>query len=273
MPWSVMAGHTDLVEMSEIYSPTSWRLFDQLDVDLDPSGPEELFEVAARYVAGGRVLDVGCRDARYLIRLAQQFGFSGVGVDPVPWHIDRARTAIGEADLTGTLRAELGSIESYTSASGVFDLVWCRDVIEVLPDLNGAVARMSDVLAPDGVLIAYTNVLNGPPDPRETAAIHEPLGNVVDNLIEDDLEATWRRHHLTISEKVIVGTRWREYLEKRDHLVSRDLLRLARLRRQREHIIAEYGEAIYKLTEASTQWATNQFLGRFVPVIYVLHKG
>lgn len=206
------------------------------------------------------------------IHLAQQFGFSGVGIDPVPWHIERATTAIGEAGLSSTLDAELGSIESYRFAPSVFDLVWCRDVIEVLPDLDAAVARMSDVLAPDGVLIAFTNVLHGEPDPHETATIHEPLGNVVDNMIEADLEATWCRHGLTITEKVIVGTRWREYLEARDHLVSRDLLRLARLRRQRDEIVAEYGQDIYNLTEASTQWAVHQFLGRFVPVIYVLRK-
>lgn len=54
----------------------------------------------------------------------------------------------------------------------------------------------------------------------------------------------WRRHHHAITEKVVVGTRWR----------------------------AEYGEPVYRLTEASAQWSTHQFLGRFVPVIYVLRK-
>lgn len=33
---------------------------------------------------------------------------------------------------------------------------------------------------------------------------------------------------------------------------------------------AEYGEATYRLFEASTQWAVHQFLGRLVPVVYVL---
>lgn len=71
--------------MSEIYHPRSWRLFDQLDIDLvEPAGPDELFDVAARHVTGGHALDVGCRDARHLIRLAEQFGFSGLGIDPVP---------------------------------------------------------------------------------------------------------------------------------------------------------------------------------------------
>lgn len=260
------------MEMAEIYSPTSWRLFDELDVSLEPSGPDQLYDVASRHVRGGRALDVGCRDARHLVRLAQEFGFHGLGIDPVPWHIDRARTAIETAGLADRLSVQLGAVESVRLAAGEFDLVWCRDVIEVLPDLDTAVEHMSRALAPAGVLIAYTNVLNGPPDNREIAETHEPLGNVVTNLVEENLEQTWARHALKISEKIAVGTEWREHAEERDQPVSRDLLRLARLRRDRDRVIAEYGEQTFRLFEASTQWATLQFLGRFIPVIYVLAR-
>lgn len=66
-------GTLDDVEMSEIYSPISWQVFDRLDESMDPLGPDELFDVVARHVSsGGRALDVGCRDARYLIQLAER---------------------------------------------------------------------------------------------------------------------------------------------------------------------------------------------------------
>lgn len=41
------------VEMNEIYSELFWRLFDDLGLSLDPAGPDELYEVAAPFMAAG----------------------------------------------------------------------------------------------------------------------------------------------------------------------------------------------------------------------------
>lgn len=82
------------MEMNEIYSELFWRLFDDLGLSLDPAGPDELYEVAAPFMAAGkRVLDVGCRDARHLIELVRRHNIIGIGVDPVAWHVERAQTA------------------------------------------------------------------------------------------------------------------------------------------------------------------------------------
>lgn len=266
MAQALDALNTATVDMSEIYHPSGWRLFDELDVSLDPEGPDQLMAVAGGFVGtGSRVLDVGCRDARHLIALAERFGAGGVGIDPVPWHIERARAAIAEAGMDSRVSAELARIESYRADGDGFDLIWCRDVLEVLPDLDQAVARMADLVASDGVLIAYTTILNGPPDERETELIHEPLGNVAESLVEPSLLDTFHRHGWSVAERLVVGTRWREYLEERDQVVSRDLLRLARLRRTRERVVAEYGESAYRLFEASTQWAVHQTRTRSLP--------
>lgn len=259
--------------MTEVYKPQGWKLFEELDVSLDPPGPQQLYDLAAPYLSAGmRVLDVGCRDAWYLIRLAERFGVRGVGIDPVPWHIERAEAAIVQAGLEDRLSAQLVRIEDFGGEPGAFDVVWCRDVLEVLPDLEASLAGMSRVLASQGTAIVYTNVLNGPPDPGETRRLHEPLGVFTANLIEDELESAFTRHALTVTEKHVIGTQWREHVEERDQDVSRDLLRLARLRRTRERVEAEYGAATYCLFEASTQWQLNQFLGRLVPVVYMLTK-
>lgn len=259
--------------MTEVYKPQGWQLFDELDVSLDPPGPHQLYDLAAPYVRTGmRVLDVGCRDAWYLTRLAERFGISGVGIDPVPWHIERATSAIAQAGLAQQLSAELVGIEDFGGEAGDFDVVWCRDVLEVLPDLEAALAAMSGVLSRGGTLIAYTNVLNGPPDLSETSRLHEPLGVFTANLIEADLEASFGRNGLTVTEKHVIGTQWREHVEERDQDVSRDLLRLARLRRSRERVEAKYGAETYYLFEASTQWQLQQFLGRLIPVVYILNK-
>ncbi|WP_285686164.1 class I SAM-dependent methyltransferase [Actinoplanes sp. NBRC 103695] len=257
--------------MDQIYSEGSRRLFEELDVSLDPPGPDSLFEVAAPFLEpGGHILDVGCRDARHLVTLVERHAGTGSGVDPVPWHVERARLAVREAGLEDRITVRRGVAEDLAEASGSVDTVWCRDVVEVLPDLDGALAEMRRVLRPGGHVVIYTNVLNGPLDPVETRDIHEPLGNVAGNLVEEDLEAAFARHDLRIVRRDVVGTRWREFIEEHEQWVSRDLLRLARLRRTRDRVIERHGADAFRTAQASLQWGVNQLLGRFVPMIYVL---
>lgn len=259
------------MDMAEIYSKTFWDLFEDLDSSLDPAGPDQLYEVADAYLRSGqRILDVGCRDAQHLIELVRRHDATGVGVDPVPWHVDRARTAVGGAGLTDQITIRLGSAENLVEPSASTDIIWCRDVIEVLPDLPTALTQMRRVLRSGGHVIVYTNVLQGPVDPVETATIHEPLGNVVANLVETDLEAAFGAAGFAIIVKQVIGTQWREYLEEHNRVVSQDLLRLARLRRSRDRVVERYGQDAYRTADASLQWGLHQFLGRFVPVIYVL---
>lgn len=260
------------MDMESIYNETFWRLFSELDTSLEPSGPDALYEVAAPYLpADPRILDVGCRDASHLIRLLARGG-SGVGIDPVPWHVQRATESVSLAGLEDRVEIVQGVAEQVPVPDESFDVVWCRDVVEVLPDLDRAVAEMSRVLRPGGHLIAYTNVLAGEPDDAETTLIHEPLGNVVGNLVEANLNRAFADHGLVVAQKRTIGTEWREFMEEEHAIVSRDLQRLARLRRQQDRIVENYGDQAYRTAQASLQWAVHQFLGRFVPVIYVLKK-
>lgn len=236
-----------------------------------PAGPEQLYEIADQYLAAGQhILDVGCRDARHLIELVRRYGGSGIGLDPVPWHVQRATREVEAAGLTGQIMIRRGAVEDLATESASIDTVWCRDVIEVLPELPVALRQMRRVLRRGGHLIAYTNILNGPIDSVETLTIHEPLGNVVTNLVEPDLETAFDAAGFAIRAKHLIGTEWREYLEEHDQVVSRELLRLARLRRDQDRIVERYGRDAYRTAEASLQWGVHQFLGRFIPVIYVL---
>lgn len=257
--------------MDEIYSEPFWTLFDELDVSLQPAGPDQLYEIADRYLdTGQRILDVGCRDARHLIELVRRYDATGIGVDPVPWHIQRAESAVEVAGLTNQITIRRGVAETLGELSASIDTVWCRDVIEVVPDLPAALKQMRRVLRRGGHLIVFTNVLCGPVDPIETTNIHEPLGNVVANLIEPELEEAFDTAGFAIDTKHVIGTEWREYLEEHEQVVSHQLLRLARLRRNQESVIDRFGHDAYRTADASLQWGLHQFLGRFVPVIYCL---
>jgi hypothetical protein len=49
--------------------------------------------------------------------------------------------------------------------------------------------------------------------------------------------------------------------------LARELLRLARLRRQRDTVIEQYGEELYNHVEANLHWLVYQFLGKLQPTI------
>ncbi len=92
------------------------------------------------------------------------------------------------------------------------------------------------------------------------------------NLLEDNLQHAFAEHALAVVEPIVVGTEWREFMANKDQVVSRDLLRLARLRRQKADVVAKYGRQAYETAQAGVQWAVHRFLGRFVPVIFVLQR-
>ena len=129
----------NLDRLSRIYGPTTWDVYERLDVSLNPDGPDRLYELAAPYLRPDRiVLDAGCRDAEHLIRLVQASQVRGVGVDPVELHIERASANIAAATLVDRITLHHGVIHDLPYDDGYFDLVWCRDVLEQVDALDEA---------------------------------------------------------------------------------------------------------------------------------------
>jgi SAM-dependent methyltransferase len=153
---------------------------------------------------------------------------------------------------------------------GCFDFVWCRDVLEQVDDLEGAVGELVRVMAPSARLLVYTTFATELLDGRDAEMMRHHIGNVPGNLDAGDVEGTFRRVGLEIERKDVIGTEWREYAEERTQPASRALLRLSRLRRQRDNIIAGHGQDIYDHIEANLHWEVFQLLGKLMPVVYVL---
>ena len=115
---------------NEIWSNTG-ELEARCKQSLNPRGSDMLYDLFAAFgpTAQSEVIDIGCRDARYAIELATRFGCRVLGIDPAPIHIERARNNIAEAGLADRVRAELTAIEAITVADAMFDMIWCRDVL------------------------------------------------------------------------------------------------------------------------------------------------
>src|SRR4051812_17876864 len=82
---------------------------------LNPRGPELLYDLVAAMSLSPRAVavDVGCGEGRHSVSLAERFGLSVVGIDPVARHVELARAAGAEAppDVAARLRFDRGTAD------------------------------------------------------------------------------------------------------------------------------------------------------------------
>jgi SAM-dependent methyltransferase len=265
-----MAKPEQTARMQFVYGNHDEELRALLDESLAPRPPDFLFDLALPLLTpDSRLLDVGCRDARHLIPLVERSGCTGVGIDPVERNLDRARAAVTAAGLDHRIEIRRGVMEALDEPESTFDVVWCRDVLEVVPDLQRGVAEAARVLKSGGAAVIYTVFATQRLEPREAAAL-QPLGNVAENLDRARVEAAFDQAGFRVERLEEIGTEFREYDEERTRPVSDSLLRLARLRRRREEVIGRFGRDKYELWEASLHWLAYLLLGKLEPVAYVL---
>jgi ubiquinone/menaquinone biosynthesis C-methylase UbiE len=263
-----------LERLANAYSSKHDPLFTELDRTLNPRGPEILSETAGHYLGpNSLILDVGCRDALYLIRLVKEHSARGVGLDPLPEHMDRANQAVRDAELADRIEIVRGRVESLPWPDATFDFIWCRDVLEDVEYLAQGLGELRRTIRSDGHILIYTVFETDLMEPRESAALHGALGGPRANMKEHNVEDEFRSADLVVELKDVIGTEWREYEEERTQPVSRNLLRLARLRRNRREVLQRFGEDGYRVAEASLQWLPYLLMGKLKPVLYILRRG
>lgn len=257
--------------LTTVYGPATWDVYDKLDQSLSPSGPDELFEIAGALLSPGvAVLDAGCRDAAHLVELVRRFGVTGIGVEPVPIHIERARAAVEAASLSNQITIHETVIQSMPIPDDSIDLIWCRDVFEQVDDVDGALAHLARVMKPGTPMVLFTTVVTDALTDDDRAILSGHMGNIDENLERSWLEQRFVSAGFEIEAVRSVGTEWREYAEERTQPVSTALLRLARLRRRSDDITSDHGDVIFKHLEANLHWELFQFLGKLEPLIYTL---
>jgi SAM-dependent methyltransferase len=266
-----MENSQQLAHMKFVYGDDDAQLVALLSESLAPRPPDFLLDLAIPLLTpDSRLFDVGCRDARYLIPLVMRSGCSGVGIDPVERNIDRARAAVTAADLDQRIEIRCGVMEQTDEPDSSVDVVWCRDVLEVIPDLQAGLCEVARVLKPGGSAVIYTVFATPRLEPREAAAVNQPLGSVPQNLERAWVEEAFKQAGFRVERLEEIGTEFREYEEERTQPVSESLLRLARLRRRREEVIQRFGRDKYDLWEASLHWLAYLLMGKVEPVAYVL---
>ena len=151
--------------------------YDRVGVDFfTPFGRELVARASLR--PGERVLDLGCGRGAVLFAALEAVGAAGTvtGID-----LAETMVALTRAEAAGypNVTVEVGDAEDPGYPAASFDAILAGLVLFFLPDLDRALRRYADLLAPGGRL-AFTTF--GPSDPSFDAAMKAFGGFVPDGM-------------------------------------------------------------------------------------------
>ncbi|PUA82166.1 hypothetical protein C7S10_08105 [Nocardioides currus] len=219
-------------------------------------------------------LDVGCGEGAHSFRLATHFGFEVLGVDPVQRHLDLAREARRDEpeEIASRVSFGRGSAERLPVADSSADLVWCRDVLVHVADLDAAYAEMARVLRPGGRAVVYQFVATPLMSDAEAAWLFPVMGVVPSSMSPEATDSAVAGAGLVVDADLELGSEWGEHAEEESGQGGRALLRVARLQRDPERYRAAFGDAAYDVMLGDSLWHVHRMLGKLSGRILVLSR-
>jgi 2-polyprenyl-6-hydroxyphenyl methylase/3-demethylubiquinone-9 3-methyltransferase len=114
---------------------------------------KKIIDKLSMFPDGKSALEVGCGGGILCEEIAG-IGFNTVGIDPSEQSINTASKHAAENGLK--ISYLKGTGESLPFPDGIFNIVFCCDVLEHVQDLPGVISEISRVLKPGGVFIYDT---------------------------------------------------------------------------------------------------------------------
>jgi SAM-dependent methyltransferase len=244
-----------------------------LDESLQPRGPELLYQLVETFELppGAVAIDVGCGEGVHTIQLAERFRFSVTGLDPVPRHVELAAAAVGRAPKQH-VQFVLGAAQSLPVESGTVDLVWCRDALVHVADLEQAYAEFQRVLRRGGRVVLYQIFGTDRLEPREAEWLWSTMGVVPNSAEPRRTAAAIAAAGLLVDECIVLGSEWGERAEEASGANGRRLLYAARLLRDPERYRAQFGWQAYEIMLGDCLWHVYAMIGKLERRVYLLSK-
>jgi SAM-dependent methyltransferase len=251
-----------------------------LSQSLSPRGFDLLFNLVTdlSLPPGSAALDVGAREGYFCIELARRFGFTVHGIDPVRRHLDNAARALEtlaatEPEIAARIRIDQGIAEHLPDPDASTDLIWCRDVLVHVEDLEAAFGEFRRVLRPGGHAVIYQMTATDWLTPAEAARMWPPSGVHASSMYPQRFEAAIAGSGLTVAQSIELHGEWREYAEEGGTgLTSRQLLYVSRMLRNRAAYEERFGTDAYEAMLTGSLWGVYQMIGKLNPRVYVLTR-
>ncbi len=251
------------------YDSIEQELNDALAVSLDPRGPDVLFDVIARLGlgAGADAIDVGCGRGRYAMELAHRFSFAVLAIDAQPRYEEQGGDATQAGATSVTFRA--GVAEAIPAPSGSADLVLYREMLYLVADLEAVFRECSRVLKPSGRAVVY-QLFNTPwLEPVESARFWSAIAPARNATVEY-FEQAAASAGLIVEQLLDLRSETVEWAEEHDGRAARELLAAARLLRNRQQYVEQFGEEACEIKLNDALWFVFRMIGKLTQRIYVL---
>lgn len=251
-----------------------------LDESLNPRGPELLYDIVGGMglPRGSDAVDVGCGEGKHSLELAERFQFTVTGIDPVPRHTElaNAKLAVFSAlhpDAAGRVSFRLGVAEALPLADRSVDLVWCRDVLVHVADLDQAYAEFQRVLREGGQVLVYQMFGTDGLEPREADWLWRTMGVVPTSAEPARTDAAISAAGLRVENRIDLGIEWGEWAEEQAGKSSKRLLYASRLLRDPQRYIAQFGQSAYDIMLGDCLWHVYGMIGKLERRVYLLSRG
>lgn len=189
-----------------------------LSDSLQPRGPGLLYDLVRDFdlSPGSDAIDVGCGEGAHTIHLAENFALAVTGFDSVPRHIELASAQLAarvalHPELTGRVRFELGTAEALPLEDVTVDLIWCRDVLGHVANLDRAYAEFQRVLRAKGQILVYHMFATDRLERREANWLWRTMGLVPASADHVRTDAAIAAAGPRINDCIDLGSEWGEW--------------------------------------------------------------
>jgi SAM-dependent methyltransferase len=204
--------------------------------------------------------------------MAERFGCRVVAVDPADGNL-----AEGDRNISGSEHGHLveikpGPIEQIPAEDGRFSLVFSRDMMNHVIDIDRGLAECHRVLRPGGAMVVHLVTATELMEPEEAARLFSDLATVPERMSAPGFEAAVAAAGFSVESLDVVGSEWYEASQEAG-TVPNYALQLSRLNRNRESYLERMGEVVYRSVYGNALWGVYMLIGKLETRLYVLRRG